>query len=138
MENVYNVYKVKYPILQRVSLVVEPMLHHTAGMCLAESCGDYVYISNKLRSKTNVPTCIKLNSNLIGQEEKILTLLHEIAHVLTPYVERKVKQIWQPCAHSHLFYANFLILIQMAYQHHFVSRSYTLTSLKAWDGKQAY
>ena len=58
----------------------------------------------------------KTKSNIIhltqGDAHMLMVLLHELAHVMTPYIERKVKGEWIRIDHSNVFYENFYKLTQ--------------------------
>ena len=56
-----------------------------------------------------------------------------MCHAVTPYCERKVKNQWIRFDHSHLFYNNFLDIINIAYSLNIIDRTYTLKELKQKD-----
>lgn len=136
MDAVLRTFQTLYPSLREVNLVWEPLASHTLGLCVNNWAGPYIAMSKKMRCKENRPTCIKLSPNMVNKEEQTLTLLHEIAHAVTPYIERKVKNEWLPVHHSHVFYTNFLAILRIAHGYGFISKLHTVKSVKCWDGKQ--
>ncbi len=57
------------------------------GMCYSENFGEFTY-EGKLRMKQINTSCIILKNATIN------VLLHEMAHAITPYCERKRKEEW--------------------------------------------
>jgi hypothetical protein len=62
-----------------------------------------------------------------------MTLLHEISHAITPYYERKVKDMWIRIDHSDKFYKNFHKIVLQAYDLKIIDRLYTISELKKID-----
>lgn len=102
-------------ILKKFHLNI-PIVYHDAnewkdrfGHAELDTIGDWIYLSNKTRCKKVKPISIHL---MRGDPEIKDTLLHEIAHCLCMYQERKVKGVWVPIFHGHLFEAKFRDVIR--------------------------
>lgn len=65
----------------------------------------------KSRWKDIAPSCIQLDFSL---KDALYVLLHEVAHCLVPYYERKVKGEWVRIEHDRAFYAKLLEVIEQA------------------------
>jgi len=116
-----------------------------AGFMKSDIVGDWKY-ENKRRVCSCEPKSIhirmKINGNLVEETFVVLTLLHEIAHILTPVVQEKdkVTNKWFFNNHSLLFYQNFTKMLRWAdnnkiyhITHSFSGDKYKLSNIQRLD-----
>src|SRR5581483_3789184 len=72
---------------------------------------EWVYISDNMRQKETNPISIHLSTCI--KHNELLSFIHELAHIITPYIEIKRKDEWVCEAHSIIFYKNFLEIISL-------------------------
>lgn len=139
LDNVLSIFKKKYEHIRNVYIeLVSTPQDNCAGKCVMDLVGDFKYIG-KMRSKDVRVDYIQIHNDPTYKiDDLIMTLLHEISHAITPYIERKVKNDWIIMDHSHKFYENFLLILDIAYQNKIITKKYDLRSLKNYDGKQAH
>jgi len=121
---ILNEFKKIYPEL---SLVKIKYFSHDnfIGCCETTKYGDFTY-EGKFRYQLIIPKIIKLKTQ---DEAIIFTLLHEIAHAITPYYERKIKNEWIRLDHSDKFYKNFHKIMLDAYEMKIVDKQFTLKKI---------
>ncbi len=100
-------------------------------MTVNDLFGEYYYITNKMRCRDIIPSDIIIEENTL--DVMIFTLLHEITHTITPYVERKIKDVWINMDHSNIFYDNFLKIIEHAYNNKIINKQYDMKQLRQKD-----
>lgn len=92
--------------------------------------GDFIQ-NGKMRERKIRPYGIVLNHEL---EHRNFVLLHEIAHCVSPYVERKHKDEWVKVDHDRQFYDNFMIIISLANKAGLFDKKFqNLDDLKRYD-----
>ena len=117
-----------YPELKDVKLKIIKNDDYI-GACNSVYYGEFFYIG-KMRYKMQKTDSIFLTEN---DKNIMLSFLHEIAHAITPYYERKVKNIWIRMDHSDKFYKNFFDIVSLAYQKKFITKMISMSELKKQD-----
>lgn len=126
--NILDEFKKLYPEIKNVKL--KYFTHNKfVGCCYCTTVGDYIY-EGKFRYKHIQPKFINIT---LTDKSIVKTLLHEIAHAITPQYERKVKDEWIQMDHSDKFYKNFHKIILQAYDLKIVDKQYTMQELRKLD-----
>jgi len=147
LNDIYHIYSQdkKYKILSEIKLNIihkDQLLtkfltkgNECEGFCIYDILFNFRHDTTKKKNRT----CdIKVTSiNVIDQDQFdiVLTLIHEMAHALSPHYERKINGEYIHIEHSHLFYDKFLELLNFAYDNKIVNKKYDLKQLKIDDKK---
>lgn len=135
LDIIFEKFKTKFKVFETVTLSVMDrdykLEYH--GRCITDLAGDY-FIVGKNRFKKIKPLKIEIHRSGNPNHDK-LTLLHEMAHAITDYCERKTKSGWIVMDHNRNYYENFLTIMNSAYDMKIVDEKYTIESLRKIDCK---
>ena len=113
-QQIIQIISIYFPIVKKIRVKLKPpgkFSTLTVACCVADVDDvDWTYISPEVRTKSITAHSIHLRNDLPNE---LLTFLHELAHIITPYVEVKKKNVWTNEPHSILFHNNFLEIIRI-------------------------
>ena len=116
----------KYPCFKNVEIETCPYNNLYVARCMVDVIGDYEQIK-KGRIINILPRKIVLSDVALKKKEEdlLFIFIHECTHAITPRVERKVKNEYIRIDHSRLFYENFLVLLDLAYNLKYINYSFS-------------
>ncbi len=131
INNILKLYQKIFPVLEGVYIKIVPKIKNSdcIGRCNFEVVGKFIFIE-QVRYKHIRPKYIELTQN---DKNIIFTLLHELAHAITPHYEKKVDDRWTIIDHSDYFYDNYLKIMNIAYENNIINKKYTFEMLKKDD-----
>jgi Zn-dependent peptidase ImmA (M78 family) len=130
-KNILRAFSKIYAQLENVKLKTELSHDSFQGYCVSEEVGEFTY-AGKMRMKNTITQYIAIDTTN-DPANVLFTFLHEMAHAITPYCERKVKNTWVRLDHSDRFYKNFFDIMEIAFAKGFVNIPYTMRELKKKD-----
>jgi hypothetical protein len=128
---IFKIYQKKFNILENV--YIKFTQHSTKfeffGRSHVDVVGEFESVG-KNRFKNIKPNYIEL---VEGYDNILFTLLHEIAHCISKYRERKIKDEWISLYHGDDFYKNYLEVIKIAYDNNIIDKKITIDNIKKFD-----
>ena len=124
-------YKLKYPILLDTYLIFTEKTNKFDffGRSNIDTIGNYI-VNGKNRYKNIKTISIEL---VVGYDNILYTLLHEITHCTIQYRERKIKNDWIILSHGDDFYKKYVEIIDYAYTLKIINTKYTIDEIKKFD-----
>jgi hypothetical protein len=131
LKDVFSFFKVKYPELKQVKLEFTPYTnkYKYQGRSHIDVIGSFEN-NGKNRYKKIKPLSIEL---IDGYSNILFTLLHEIAHCITKYRERKIKEEWVILDHGDDFYKSYHDILNYAYEKKIIQKKFSLNEIKKFD-----